>query len=72
MAKTIIPLKVVIDFENGAFKDGVLIYRVSNNGVVNQREYKSFAIKDLSFNKVNLANILEAIKTHATSIEGAV
>ena len=72
MAKTIIPLKVIIEFEDGAFKDGVLLYRVSKDGVVNNREYKSFAIKNLPFNKVNLTNILNAIKTHAQTIEGAV
>ena len=49
MAKTLVPHKVVIEFEDGQFVNGVLIYKINDNGVISR--YRSVGIKNADFRK---------------------
>ena len=66
--KELIPHKIIIEFEDGAFKDGIILYRVKTDGVLH-KGYKSIAIKNIGFSKPNMNAILEKIKTHVKSVE---
>lgn len=67
--KELVPHKIVIEFEEGAFKSGVLLYRVKTDGVL-VKGYKSIGIKNAGFSKPQLNGILQQIKTHAKQAEG--
>lgn len=67
--KELIPHKMVIEYEEGSFKTGVLLYRVKVDGVLT-KGYKSIGIKDAGFSKPQLNGILEKINTHAKKAEG--
>ena len=68
MAKTLMPYKVVIEFEDGEFVNGVLIYKINDNGVISR--YKSVGIKNAGFDKVSLNGILQKFNSHAKQAEG--
>lgn len=66
--RELIPHKIIIEFEEGNFKDGVFLYRVKDNGVL-QKGYKSIAIKNMDFSKPQLNDILKKIKDHTKTVE---
>ena len=69
MAKELIPHKLVIDFEEGSFRDGVILYRVKEKGVL-KKGYKSIAIKNAGFSMPQLNTFLGKVKDHAKKAEG--
>lgn len=66
--KKFIPHKLVIEFEGKNFKEGVFLYRVMENGVVDKK-FKSITIKNIKFNKLHLNAILKKVKDHIKNIE---
>ncbi len=68
MAKNLIPCKLVIEFEKGEFVNGVLIYKINDNGVISR--FKSVGIKNAGFDKPTLSGILQKINSHAKQAEG--
>ncbi|MBN1869403.1 MAG: hypothetical protein JW847_02350 [Candidatus Omnitrophica bacterium] len=68
MAKELVPKKLVIEFIEGNFYDGVLIYKVNENGVVGR--FKSIGIKGANFSKPTLNGILQNFIRHAGKSEG--
>ncbi len=68
MAKKLIPCKVVIEFENGEFLNGVILYKVNDGGVISR--VKSIGIKDAIFNKSILNGLLQKFTKHANQSEG--
>jgi len=68
MAKKLIPCKVVVEFENGEFFNGVILYKVNDSGVISR--IKSIGIKDATFNKSTLNGLLQKFVKHANQSEG--
>lgn len=68
MAKGLIPYKVVIEFENGEFLNGVILYKVNDGGEISR--IKSIGIKDAAFNKLTLNGVLQKFIKHANQSEG--
>jgi len=70
MAKGLIPYKVVIEFENGEFLNGVILYKVNDGGVISR--IKSVGIKDAEFNKSTLNGLLQKFIKRANQSEGVI
>ena len=69
--KDIVFKKIVIDFENGKFKDGIVLYQIRNNGKIDNRKvYNSLSIKNMGFSQVQLNEILAKIKNVTKTTEG--
>ena len=68
MAKKLIPCKVVIEFDNGEFLNGVILYKVNDGGEISR--IKSIGIKDAGFNKSTLNGVLQKFIKHANQSEG--
>lgn len=68
MAKKLIPEKVIIEFDNGAFSSGVIIYKVNNNGAISR--VKTIGIKNADFSKPMLNGLLQKFIQHAQNAEG--
>jgi len=68
MAKTIIPQKVLIEFNEGSFYSGVIMYKINDNGVISKT--RSIGIKDAGFSKPVLNGILQKLISHANNSEG--
>lgn len=68
MAKELVPRKLVIEFVDGDFFGGVLIYKVNENGAVGR--FKSIGIKGANFSKPVLSGILQNFIQHAGKSEG--
>ena len=68
MAKTIIPQRVIIEFNEGSFHNGVILYRINDNGVVGKT--RSIGIKEAGFSKPVLNGMLQKIISHANNAEG--
>jgi len=69
MAKKLIPCKVVIEFDNGEFLNGVILYKVNDGGEIGR--VKSIGIKDADFSKPALNVLLKKFIKHASQSEGA-
>ncbi|MFH2146296.1 MAG: hypothetical protein ABII75_09780 [Candidatus Omnitrophota bacterium] len=67
MAKNIIPQKVIIEFNEGSFYNGVIIYRINDGGVISKT--RSIGIKDAGFSKPGLNGILQKVISHARKAE---
>jgi len=70
MNRKFIPHKLIIEFENKNFKDGLFLYRVMEDGVLG-KQFKSIAIKNIKFNKLHMNTILKKVKDHIKIIEKA-
>jgi len=68
MAKKLIPEKVIIEFENGAFSSGVILYKVNDNGAITR--IKTIGIKNADFSKPLLNGVLQKFIQHAQNAEG--
>jgi hypothetical protein len=69
MAKKLIPCKVVIEFENGEFLNGAILYKVNDGGEISR--VKNIGIKDADFSKPTLNGLLKKFIKHASQSEGA-
>ncbi|MFH2137442.1 MAG: hypothetical protein ABII88_02900 [Candidatus Omnitrophota bacterium] len=67
MAKNIIPQKVIIEFSEGSFYNGVIMYRINDGGVISKT--RSVGIKDAGFSKPVLNGILQKVISHACKAE---
>lgn len=70
MAKNLIPAKLIIEFENGAFVNGVILYKVNDSGVIGK--VKTIGIKNADFSKPLLNGLLQKFIKHANDAEGTV
>lgn len=62
--------RIIINFkDDGTFRDGLVIYRIQNDGVL-VKGFRSIAIQNV-VNKPVLAGILQAIRGHVKTVEGA-
>ena len=68
MAKKLIPSKIVIEFVDGKFANGVILYKVNDSGAVSK--IKSIGIKNADFSKPVLHGLLEKFVKHAKKSEG--
>jgi hypothetical protein len=68
MAKKLLPEKVIIEFEEGAFSSGVILYKVNDNGAISR--VKTIGIKNADFSKPLLNGILQKFIKHAQDAEG--
>ncbi len=68
MGKNLIPAKVIIEFDNGAFSSGVIIYKVNDNGAISR--VKTIGIKNADFSRPMLNGLLQKFIQHAQSAEG--
>ena len=67
MAKKLIPDKIVIEFVDGKFTNGVILYKVNDNGAVSR--VKSVGIKNADFSKPALNGLMEKFIKHAKKSE---
>lgn len=67
MSKELIPKKLVIEFNEGSFFNGVLIYKINDNGIIGR--FKSVGIKGANFSKPTLNGILQKFIEHARKSE---
>jgi len=68
MGKTLMPSKVIIEFENGIFVSGVILYKVNDNGAISR--VKTIGIKNADFSKALLNGVLQKFIKHAQDAEG--
>jgi hypothetical protein len=68
MAKKLMPEKVIIEFEDGAFVNGVILYKVNDNGLIGK--IKTIGIKNADFSKPLLNGLLQKFIKHAHDAEG--
>lgn len=66
--KELISHKIVIEFENGRFRDGVFLYRIKIDGILS-KGYKSIAIKNMGFSIPQMNGILNKVKSETKNIE---
>lgn len=69
MGKKLIPNKVIIEFDNGIFVNGVILYKVNNSGEISR--VKTVGIKNADFSKPLLNGLLQKFIKHAQDAEGA-
>jgi len=67
MAKRLLPEKMIIEFEDGKFVNGVILYKVSDNGAVSKT--KSIGIKNADFSRPVLNGLLQKFIQHAKTSE---
>lgn len=68
--RELIPHKMVIEFEaDGSFKNGVMLYRVKEDGTL-KKGYKSIGIKNAGFSVPQVNTFLKKVKDHAKQAEG--
>lgn len=70
MGKKLIPSKVIIEFENGTFVSGVILYKVNDSGAISR--VKTIGIKNANFSKPLLNGLLQKFIKHAHDAEGVV
>ena len=70
MGKKLLPAKLIIEFENGAFVNGVILYKVNDSGVIGK--VKTIGIKNADFSKPLLNGLLQKFIKHAHDAEGVV
>jgi len=68
MKKELVPHKIIIDFENNTFKNGIFLYRVKEDGVM-VKGFKSIAIKNMGFSIPQMNDILSKVKNKTKDIE---
>jgi hypothetical protein len=67
MAKKLIPQKIVIEFMDGKFSNGVIIYKVNDDGALTRT--RSIGLKNATFSKPALNGLLEKFIKHAKKSE---
>lgn len=68
MGKKLIPSKVIIEFDNGVFVTGVILYKVNDGGEITR--VKTIGIKNADFSKPLLNGLLQKFIKHAENAEG--
>jgi hypothetical protein len=68
MGKKLIPNKVIIEFDNGVFVSGVILYKVNDSGEISR--VKTIGIKNADFSKPLLNGLLQKFIKHAQDAEG--
>ena len=68
MGKTLMPSKVIIEFENGIFVSGVILYKVNDSGEISR--VKTIGIKNADFSKPLLNGLLQKFIKHTQDAEG--
>ena len=68
MGKKLIPTKAIIEFDNGVFVNGVILYKVNDSGAISR--IKTIGIKNADFSKPLLNGLLQKFIKHAQDAEG--
>ena len=68
MKKELVPHKIIIEFENNTFKDGIFLYKIKEDGII-LKGYKSIAIKNMGFSIPQMNGILGKVKAKTKDIE---
>jgi len=68
MPKKLMPSKVVIEFDDGNFVNGVILYKVNDNSVISRT--RTVGLKNAVFNKATLNGIIQKFIAHANKSEG--
>jgi hypothetical protein len=68
MAKRLIPKRIIIEFVDGKFSNGTIMYKVSDSGVLSK--IKSVGIKNAGFSQQALSAFIEKLGKHAEKSEG--
>ena len=67
--REMIPHKMVVDFEqDGSLKNGVMLYRIRENGTLS-KGYRSISIKGAGYGVPSFNNILAKIRKHVRTAE---
>jgi len=67
MAKKLIPNKIIIEFVEGKFTNGVILYKVNDGGTIGKT--KSVGIRNAGFSKPALNGLIEKLIKHAKKSE---
>jgi len=70
MAKKLEPTKIVIEFVDGKFVNGVIIYKVNDNGAIGKT--KTIGLKNADFSKPIFNGLLDKFIKHAKTSEGVI
>ena len=70
MAKRLEPSKIVIEFIGGKFVNGVIIYKVNDNGSISKT--RTIGLKNANFSKPTFNGLLDKFIKHAKTSEGIV
>jgi len=70
MAKKLEPTKIVIEFVDGKFVNGVVIYKINDNGSIGKT--KTVGLKNADFSKPTFNGLLEKFIKHAKTSEGVI
>ena len=69
MAKELIPNKVILNFDSkGVYRDGVLQYRVKENGVL-KNIYHTISIENSGFSIPQFKDMVKKFESHAKKAE---
>jgi hypothetical protein len=66
--KELIAQKVVIEFDGNVFSNGVIFYKINEDGVIGK--FKSVSVKNADFSKPALNGILAQFIAYAKEMEG--
>lgn len=70
MAKKLVPTKIIIEFVNGEFVNGVILYKVNDSGSISK--VRTIGLKNAEFSKPTFNGLLSKFIKHAKTSEGVV
>lgn len=70
MAKKLVPTKIIIEFVNGEFVNGVILYKVNDSGSISK--VRTVGLKNAEFSKPTFNGLLQKFIKHAKTSEGVV
>jgi len=70
MAKKLVPTKIIIEFVNGEFVNGVILYKVNDSGSISK--VRTIGLKNAEFSKPTFNGLLQKFIKHAKTSEGVV
>jgi len=68
MAKKLVPTKIIIEFVNGEFVNGVILYKVNDSGSISK--VRTIGLKNAEFSKPIFNGLLQKFIKHAKTSEG--
>ena len=70
MARELVPIKLLISFDDkGNFDDGLFLYKMKIDGITDDKQ-KSIAIKNMAFSKLHMTGILDIVIKKTEKEEG--
>ena len=68
MAKKLVPTKIIVEFVNGEFVNGVILYKVNDSGSISK--VRTVGLKNAEFSKPTFNGLLQKFIKHAKKSEG--